>query len=145
MSTRRMTRVNELIRRELGEALFRLMHENAFDMAAVTITHVITSPNLRHARVLVSIRDHEKDRGSMLSLIRRHRVQMQDLINRNLGLKFTPKLAFELDTSIERGDRVLDLLSHMDGADDGFEPPPETDTPAGTEPSSDTDDDQEHA
>ena len=125
MSERRMTRVNESIRRELGEALFRLMNENAFDLSAGTSTHVVTAPNLRHARVLVSIRDHEDERPRMLSLLRRHRVQMQALINRNLGLKYTPKLAFELDTSVERGDQVLDILTHMGGADAALEPPPD--------------------
>lgn len=118
MISRRLTRVNELIRREIGESLFRLMNENRFDLAAVTVTHVITSSNLRHARVLVSIRDHQNERETMLALVRRHRADMQERINRNLGLKYTPKLTFELDTSLERGDHVLDLLNRMDIPDE---------------------------
>ena len=87
------------------------------------ITHVITSPNLRSARVLVSIRDHKDERERMLNLVRHHRAEMQSLINRNLGLKYTPKLHFELDTSLESGDHVLQLLTEMEGAPP--EPPPE--------------------
>jgi len=119
MISRRLTRVNELIRREIGESLFRLMNENQFDLAAVTVTHVITSPSLRQARVLVSIRDHQNERDTMMALLRRHRADMQERINRNLGLKYTPKLTFELDTSLERGDHVLDLLNRMDVPDEG--------------------------
>lgn len=117
MISRRLTRVNEVIRREIAEALFRLMHENRFDMAAVTVTQVMTSPNLRQARVLVSIRDHKHDRATMLGLLRRHRVEFQACINRNLGLKYTPRLSFELDRSIERGDQVLSLLHEIGDGD----------------------------
>lgn len=125
MISRRLTRVNELIRREIAEALFRLMTENRFDLSAVTVTHVLTSANLRQARVLVSIRDHKDERGTMLSMLRQHRVELQELINRNLGLKYTPRLSFELDTSLERGDQVLNLLNAMGGdPDDGAEGDP---------------------
>lgn len=122
-----MVRVNELIRRELGDALFRLMNERAFDLSAVTITHVVASSNLRTARVLVSIRDHQDERERMMDLLRHHRAEMQERINTNLKLKYTPRLTFELDTSIERGDHVLELLTQMDGAPP--EPTPEEDIP----------------
>jgi ribosome-binding factor A len=55
----------------------------------------------------------------MLALLRRHRKEIQDRINRDLTLKYTPRLTFELDTSLERGDHVLDLLAEIEekGAD----------------------------
>lgn len=109
-----MTRVNELLRREIGAVLFHIMNEENFDLSAVTVTHVIASSSLRHARVLVSIRDHQDEREKMLGLLRRHRGQIQALINRDLTLKYTPRLTFELDTSLERGDHVLDLLAEID-------------------------------
>jgi ribosome-binding factor A len=115
MSHRRITRVNELIRREIGEALFRLVNEREFDMAAVTVTRVSTSPNLRNARVYVSIRDHDEDRDAMMSLLRKHRRELQAQLGRNLTMKYTPRLSFHLDESIERGDHVLKLLSDIEG------------------------------
>ena len=130
MSTDRMLRVNELLRREIGESLFRIMNETGFDLSAVTITHVVTSRNLRNARVLVSIRDHEGQRKSMLSLLRRHRGEIQSKINKDLILKYTPRLAFELDTSVEKGDRLLTLLSELH-IEDPAASPPDAD---GTEP-----------
>ena len=114
MSVDRIERVNALIRREIGESLFHIMNEQAFDFAAVTVTHVVTSRNLRTARVLVSIRGDEAAKQRMLGLLRRHRSDIQKAINRDLTLKYTPKLHFELDLSVQEGDHVLDILAHLD-------------------------------
>jgi ribosome-binding factor A len=123
MSVDRIERVNALIRREIGESLFHIMNEQAFDLAAVTVTHVVTSRNLRTARVLVSIRGTEEEKLRMLGLLRRHRGDIQSAINRDLTLKYTPKLHFDLDRSVEEGDHVLDILSHLD---DNVQPSPDT-------------------
>ncbi len=115
MTADRMTRVNELLKREIATALFRLLApEERVDTAAVTVTHVITSRNLRHARVLISILGHENERGSIMEQVRDHRSQIQQWINRNVKLKYTPRLDFELDTSVEQGDHVLEILQAME-------------------------------
>jgi ribosome-binding factor A len=114
MSVDRMIRVNELMKREIGTALFHLIHEPGYDLSAVTVTKVVTDRSLQSARVWVSIRDHVPQREAMLETIRKHRHQIQALINENLRLRFTPKLTFELDASIEKGDNVLTILSQLD-------------------------------
>lgn len=114
MSVDRLTRVNALLRREIGELLFRIINERGFDLSAVSITRVETSSSLRQARVMVSIRDHEKERDRMLRILRHYAPEIQAAINRDLTLKYTPRLSFHLDTSIEQGDRVLSLLSEID-------------------------------
>ncbi|MDD4872151.1 MAG: 30S ribosome-binding factor RbfA [Kiritimatiellae bacterium] len=114
MTVDRLTRVNELLKREIGEALFQIIKEDDFDLSAVTITHVITSRSLQNARVMVSIRDHQDERPRMLSLLRKHRGKIQERIGKNVILKYTPRLIFELDTSIEKGDAVLSLLHDME-------------------------------
>jgi ribosome-binding factor A len=124
VSVDRMHRVNELLKREIGAALFQIMNEADFDLSSVTVTHVLTIRNLRQARVLVSIRDHHDERRKMLSLVRSHRREIQDRINRNTVLKYTPRLSFELDTSLERGDHVLQILNEMD--DTGGEEAPDS-------------------
>lgn len=116
MKYNRLTRVNELLKREISELLFRIINERNFDLSAVTITHVITNRDLRAARVFVSIRDHHKERGKMLATLRAHRGEMQAHINTNMTLKYTPKLTFELDTSLEDGALVLQLISDIDKA-----------------------------
>ena len=114
MTTDRMSRVNELLRREIGEALFHVTNDSDFDLAAVTVTRVIASRNLRHARVLVSIMGHHDQRARMMSMLRKQRCEMQRRINSNLNLKYTPRLSFELDTSLERGDQILSLLAEIE-------------------------------
>jgi ribosome-binding factor A len=115
MKRDRLVRVNEQMKREIGASLFRLFDadRDGIDLSAVTITHVMTSSNLRSARVLVSIRDHESERGRYLSVLTNHRAQIQEQIARHMGLKYTPRLAFELDLSIQDGDRILSLLSEL--------------------------------
>ena len=113
MTVDRLTRVNELSKREIGELLYRVINEEGFDLAAVTITRVETSRDLREARVRVSIRDHLRDRDRLLSRLRHHRGEFQHRINADITLKRIPRLIFELDTSVEEGDRVLALLSRL--------------------------------
>ncbi len=115
MSIDRLARVNELLRREIGGALYHVLKDYEVDLAAVTITHVITTRNLRSARVLVSIRDHRGERDRIISRLRRHRAEIQAIINRNMTLKYTPKLMFALDPSVEKGDHILDILQKMEG------------------------------
>lgn len=113
MSVDRLMRVNELLKREIGLSLYRVITEGGFDLSAVTITKVMVSKDLANAKVLVSIRDHDKDRGQMLARLRSHRGEIQKLIGSVVVLKRTPRLHFELDTSIEEGDRVLQLLTTL--------------------------------
>lgn len=114
MSSKRIIRVNELLKREIAGYLFRLINEGGFDLSALTVTKVETASNLRNARVYVSIREHLLEREEMLDVLRSHGPAMQQHINRTMRLKYTPHLHFELDESIEKGDRVLHLISELE-------------------------------
>jgi ribosome-binding factor A len=114
MGVDRIERVNALIRRELGEAMFRLITDSRFDRSSVTVTSVSTSRNLRTANVQISIRGDEQHQQQMLSIIRRYRNELQKTINHDLKIKYTPVLHFELDPSIQKGDHVLDILSKLE-------------------------------
>lgn len=127
MASKRITRVNELLKREIAEFLYRLINEGGFDMSAVTVTQVVTASNLRNARVFVSIRDHVLEREAMLDTISSHRHAIQQHINKTTRLKYTPQLTFELDESIEKGDRVLNLIAELE--EEYGEPPPDTTDP----------------
>lgn len=119
MKIDRLTRVNELLRREIGAALYRLLDRSTFDLAAVTVTHVITSSDLRTARVLISIRAHEQERQRMLTRLQNMHGAIQHEIAEHVILKYTPKLHFALDESIESGDRVLAILSALPPSREG--------------------------
>ncbi len=138
MPNQRITRVNELLKREIAAYMYRLISEVDFDISAVTVTHVVTAPNLRHARVFISIRDHVLEREEMLETIGSHRLAFQRHINDALSLKYTPHLEFELDESIEKGDRVLNLIAELEEeygtppAEESTDPEPDPDSPGST-------------
>ena len=114
MKADRITRVNELIRRELGVQLYRVVNRPDFDTAAVTFTHALTSVDLRSCRVLVSIRGELAEQERMLSILKRHRADFQAAIHDRIVLRYTPHIHFVLDHSVEQGDQVLQLLNRME-------------------------------
>ncbi len=117
-SSNRIIRVNELIKRVIGERLFRICDETDFDVASVTITRVETTKDLREASVFVSIRDHKEERQKMLRILAAHRNELQSQINKEMRLKYTPKLSFFYDDSIEAGDRVLAIINSLEIQED---------------------------
>ena len=122
MKADRITRVNELIRRELGVQVYRVVNRPDFDSAAVTFTHALTSVDLRSCRVLVSIRGEPAEQERMLSVLKRHRAEFQKAIHDHVVLRYTPQIHFVLDHSVEQGDHVLQILHQMEAAG---EVPPE--------------------
>jgi ribosome-binding factor A len=114
MSVDRLDRINALLRREIGEACFHVLAGVSIDLSAVTVTRVEAARNLRTAVVYVSIRGHEAERGRILRRIAGRHADFQRLINRDLKMKYTPVLQFRLDTSVEKGDHVLDVLLQME-------------------------------
>jgi len=122
MSVKRLDRVNALLRREIGEALYHVFTDGSINLATITVTEVSCAPNLRNATVMVSIFGHENERNRIIKQLSRKTKELQSIINRDLTLKYTPRLRFELDLSIEKGDHVLDVLSHMPGYDEDLMP-----------------------
>lgn len=114
MSVDRLERVNALVRREIGEALFKVFAGDTIDLAAITVTQVQTARNLRNATVSISVFGHEGERGAYLRRVANKAKELQALINRDLSLKYTPRLRFVLDGSVEKGDHILDVLSKLD-------------------------------
>ena len=131
MKADRITRVNELIRRELGLQLYRVVNRPDFNTAAVTFTHALTSVDLRTCRVLVSILGELPEQERMLSILKRHRVDFQEAIHRNIVLRYTPHLHFVLDHSVEQGDHVLQILHQMEAAGEVAPDPADDDPDAG--------------
>src|SRR5437868_2391013 len=106
----RMRRVNESLRQLLSEALLELKDPR---IGFVTVTDVETSPDLRHARVFVSVLGSERKREqSLVALGAAHGV-LQSRIGRELKLKRTPQLTFEYDPSVERGVRMSRLIDEL--------------------------------
>jgi ribosome-binding factor A len=106
----RMRRVNESIRQVLSEGVGQLKDPR---IGFVTVTGVETSPDLRYARVFVSVLGGERKRErSLVGLQAAHSV-LQSRLARELRMKRTPQLAFEYDPSVERGVRMTKLIDEL--------------------------------
>ena len=108
MPTARMRRGNEAIREILADAIATELKDPRIGF--VTVTEVDTSPDLRTARVYVSVLGSPDERESSLAGLRSSHGVLQGRIASAMRLKRTPTLTFEYDESTERGDRISRLL-----------------------------------
>jgi len=128
MGIPRLVRVNELLKREIAEDLYRNFSMSDFDASALTVTRVECTPDLRDANVFVSIFGHEDERDRMISYLNRHRQEIVRLMVKRVKLKYTPRLHFILDESIEGGDHILSLLAELERENpDAFKDDDQTD------------------
>lgn len=118
----RTVRVNELVQRELS-AILRQRYQS--ETVAVTITEVRVSPDLRDARVFVSVIGDEETAIQKLRWLRSKATDIRQEIGRRIILKFLPKFEYRLDESTERSTRMQRLLDEM-GPAPATEPPDET-------------------
>jgi ribosome-binding factor A len=108
MGTARMRRVNEAIKEILGDAIATDLKDPRIGF--VTVTEVDTSPDLRAARVYVSVLGTPEERASSLEGLRSSHGFLQGKIASAMRMKRTPTLTFEYDDTVERVDRISRLL-----------------------------------
>ncbi len=113
--TERMRRVNESIKEVLGATLPELKDPR---IGFVTVTGVETSPDLRHARVFVSVLGSERKRERSLQGLTAAHGMLQARLARELRMKRTPQLTFEYDPTVERGVRMSKLIDELAPDDD---------------------------
>ena len=107
----RLTRVHELLKRELAVEINKMSFPNGAGML-VSVTEVISSVDLRNATVGISIfGGDERKKHDVFQELARRRVELQHHLARLLGFKHTPVLTFKPDRRTELGDRVLELLN----------------------------------
>jgi ribosome-binding factor A len=108
MSGGRMRRVDEAVREVLSGAITQELKDPR--VGFVTVTAVETSPDLRHARVYVSVLGNEPERERSMAALRSAHGFLQRRISGELTLKNTPTLDFVYDDSVDRSLRIQELL-----------------------------------
>ena len=119
-SVDRIVRINELLKRVLAD-LMETLGFNEEQGKIISITRVDCASNLKTAGVYVSIlgaKNEEEEARIVRRLIER-KAEIQSLMSKEVILKYTPVLHFVLDHSVADGDRVLDLLRHMEDENAG--------------------------
>lgn len=108
MTTPRMLKVNSILREVIAEELEKL---NDSRLELVSVTGVDTAPNLRKAIVFVDAiaKDHEE----VLEALRAARPRLQREIGRQVKIKYTPILEFDLDGGVMAGERIEEILREL--------------------------------
>jgi ribosome-binding factor A len=111
MSTRRTVRVAEVLRKELASCMSQSLD---LEGLLITISSVELPPDMRQAYIYVSTLHPDIEQVQALEVLNRNRKAWQSHIGRRLGLKFTPQLLFRFDHAVERGDRVMEILTKLE-------------------------------
>jgi ribosome-binding factor A len=114
MRTARMRRVDEAMRQVLGDALAQDLKDPRIGF--VTVTDVKTSPDLRHARVYVSVLGTDPEQEATLAGLRSAQGFLQGRVASELRLKRTPELVFELDHTAANAARLERLIEEAGDA-----------------------------
>lgn len=108
----RQERVRELLKREIGEILRREI--SISEAGLISINDVLMSSDLHSATVYIGVLGTKEQKQKANNLLQKERGRIQGLLGRNVVLKYTPSLRFIVDDSIERGNRVIELLDEID-------------------------------
>lgn len=111
----RLERVNEVLKRELGMAIVR---ELTFAGALVTVHAVDVSPDLKSARVYISVIGNKAQTKAAMSKLEENHSLIQREVSKRVVLKYMPHFYFHLDDSIARGSRIMDILGKIETPED---------------------------
>ncbi len=110
----RLTRIGELIRRELS-LLLRTQFQQ--EQIQTTIVDAEISPDLKHAKVFFSVINSEKNLRQVVLFFRKHKGRFRHHLAKTIRLKYFPDLHFIFDDSIERGTRIMQLCNEIEEKD----------------------------
>jgi ribosome-binding factor A len=112
MSSDRLRRINEAMREVLSGAITSELKDPR--VGFVTVTAVETSPDLRHARVFVSVLGNPGERRRTMQALDNAHGFLQRRVGSELRIKNTPQIHFIYDDTAERGMRISELLDSED-------------------------------
>jgi len=113
----RTDRMSDLIRDEISRLLLREVHDPRIGF--VTLTGASVSPDLRTVRVFVSVLGDATARAASLEALEGAAGYIQKALFRNLRLRYSPAVIFQVDDSLERGERIEKMLRQIHGEPDG--------------------------
>ena len=108
----RHQRVRELLKRTLAEVLRREV--DAAECGLMNINEVGVANDLKSATVYVGIVGTNAQRKKATAILQKDRGKFQQLMAREVILRYTPKIKFRIDDSIEQGNRVLEIIEELE-------------------------------
>ncbi|MBC8325891.1 MAG: 30S ribosome-binding factor RbfA [Verrucomicrobia subdivision 3 bacterium] len=112
MPSLRQQRVRELLKRTVGEILRRELDSESCGL--ITVNDVGMANDLHSAMIFVSVLGSDAQKRTAANRLKSERSRIQYMLGREVVLKYTPRIKFELDDAIEAGNRVMSILEEME-------------------------------
>jgi ribosome-binding factor A len=112
-TNRRVSRVAELIKREVSQMLLNGIKDDRVGTGMVSVTDVDVSGDLQHAKIFVSIYGTDEAKAETMAGLRSATGYVRSELGARVRLRRTPEVIFIEDRSIERGTKVLSLLNKL--------------------------------
>lgn len=112
-TNRRISRVSELIKREVSQMLLQDIKDDRVGAGMVSVTDVDVSGDLQHAKIFVSIYGSDQARAETMAGLKSATGYVRSELGHRVRLRRTPEVIFLEDRSLERGTRVLSLLDQL--------------------------------
>lgn len=112
-TNRRVSRVAELIKREVSQMLLNGIKDDRVGAGMVSVTDVDVSGDLQHAKIFVSIYGTEEAKAETMEGLKSAKGYVRSELGARMRLRRTPEVMFVEDNSIERGTKVLSLLNKL--------------------------------
>jgi ribosome-binding factor A len=112
-TNRRVSRVAELIKREVSQMLLNGIKDDRVGSGMVSVTDVDVSGDLQHAKIYVSIYGSEEAKTETMAGLKSATGYVRSELGARMRLRRTPEVVFIEDHSIERGSKVLSLLNRL--------------------------------
>jgi ribosome-binding factor A len=120
MTSTRQEKVRELLRSAISEIILREMKDPR--LGFITITDAEVSPDLRNAKVFVSILGDQAQKDQGMKALRSASRFIRSEFAKRANMKVTPEIVFMEDKALERGSRIFELLEKMKKEDGGETP-----------------------
>ncbi|TYT22535.1 30S ribosome-binding factor RbfA [Dictyoglomus thermophilum] len=108
----RQERLSALIREEISEILLRRVKDPRISSFLV-ITEVKMSKDLRYAHIYVSVYGSKEEKEQTMKGLESAKGFIRSELGKDLRIRFVPEIFFELDDSLEKGDRILRKLKEL--------------------------------
>jgi ribosome-binding factor A len=112
MPSLRIQRVNELVKRAVGEAIRREIPVH--EAGLITVNDVDVAGDLKTATVYASVLGNPDQQKRGFAMLEQNRPRIQDIVARSVVLRYTPVIKFVFDDSVVRGNRVLQIIEDLE-------------------------------
>ena len=120
--SRRTDRINEQLREEISTLLTRQVKDPRLN-AIISITRVVSSGDLRSARVYISVIGNQETKNAALAGMQSAASYLRRELRDRINMKHTPFLSYQLDDSLEEADKLFRLMNQVKPKDKDTEAP----------------------